>query len=175
LQKLVPGTVSVYRGGVLQVDGSPGDIQIDETTGKIDFEVDETKGISSHGIGANHNFVVSGAFSPNFVTGGRVYVTGITGTAASILNGIAHELLSVSGTTLTTTTDTTGLTATGGTAWYYPQPSETLTIVCEFDVPCIFSSDEASFDLFQKTPDGEYYYQWTGINLEEDRLALPSP
>lgn len=176
LQKLVSGTVTVYRNASpVTVGVGLGQITIDTTTGKITFVHDQTQTIVTHTVGASHQITVSSAFSPNFAIGGRVYITGATGTAASILNGIAHEITNVSGSTLTLNLNTTGLTAGLGTAFKFAQPTETVTLVCEFDVPCVFSSDEAAFDLFQKNSAGEFFYQWSGINLEEDRIPYPAP
>jgi uncharacterized protein (TIGR02217 family) len=177
LQKLVSGAVFLYRNGVAVTVGvGVGQIAIDVTTGKITFVADQSRAIASHVVGASHVINVSGgAFSPNFAVGGRVHIESATGTAAPILNGIAHEITNVAGATLTLNLNTAALTAGGGSAYYYVQPTETLTLVCDFDVPCVFSNDEAAFDLFQRNSAGENFFQWSGISLEEDRLALPTP
>lgn len=174
LQKLVNGSVTVYRGGVPVVEGvNPGQIAIDETTGLIEFEPDDEEALSGHTPGAQHIVSTATAFSPAFVVGDRIYLTGITGTAGAVLNDYSWEITNISGSDYTIDVDTTGLTASGGTGRMFPQPDESLTLVCEFDVPCAFSSDEAGFELIQKNSRGEFYYQWAGINLEEVRLALP--
>lgn len=173
LQKLVAGTFTVYRGASpLTVGVGAGNIGVDPNTGLITFVPDQSKTIGSHTPGADHVFVVSGgAFSPNVTVGQRVYLAGITGTAASILNGFSHEVTGVSTTTITIATNTVGLTASGGTAELYPQDSETLSIVTEFDVPCMFSSDEATFQVLDKNL-VTLWYEWSGINLEEVRIPL---
>jgi uncharacterized protein (TIGR02217 family) len=176
LQKLVTGTVTVYRNGSpVTVGVGAGQVTIDVTTGKITFAHDQTQSITTHVVGAAHILNCSSAFSPNFAVGGRVYITGATGTAAPLLNQIAHEITNVSGSQLTLNLNTTGLTAGIGNAYKFAQPTETVTLACEFDVPCSFSSDEASFDLIQRNSAGENYYQWAGINLEEVRIPLPTP
>ena len=75
-----------------------------------------TKVISSHTPGAGHVFILESAFSPNHVVGGRIFVFNITGTAANALNNLSHTITAVSGAIITTSTNTAGLTASGGTA-----------------------------------------------------------
>lgn len=172
LQKLVSGTTAVYRAGSpVTVGVAAGNAAIDSTTGYVTFVADQSKSISSHTVGATHVFTLATPFSPNLLVGGRIYVSGVTGTAATILNGLSHDVTIVSSNVITVSTVTTGLTATGGTAFFYPQPTDSLTLVTEFDVPCMFSSDEAAFDLFEKNAEG-YLYRWSGINLEEERIPL---
>lgn len=137
------GTVVIRRNGSPAAAGaSPGNYALSTTTGIVTFVADQNRGISSHTPGADHQFVVASAFSPNFIVGGRVYITGVTGTAADVLNNLSHEITAVSGTTLTIATATTGLTASGGTAYLYPQPADSLDFACEFDVPVRFDTDE---------------------------------
>ncbi|MBA3353335.1 MAG: DUF2460 domain-containing protein [Pyrinomonadaceae bacterium] len=172
LQKLVSGTVFYRNGSPITIGGGPGSIvAIDTTTGQVNFVPDQTRGISAHAVGAAHQLTVSTAFSPNFVIGQRVYITGVTGTAATTLNNLSHAITNVAGAVLTISTATTGLTATGGTAEFFPQVTDTLRVVTEFDVPCRFSSDEAAFEIFEKTGT-TLLYRWSGINLEEERIDL---
>ncbi len=170
IQKPV-ATVAIYRGGVQQILAAQ--YVINYTTGIVTFVADQDEGISSHTPGASHVFVLGVAFSPNVTVGQRVYLTGVTGTAAATLNGKSHEVTNVSTTTITIETSTVGLTASGGVAALYPQDNETLRWVGEFDVPCRFLSDEASFDIVDRAGDeGGLLYSWSGINLTEVRIAL---
>lgn len=172
LQKLVSGTSVIYRNGSpVTVGVAAGNIAINADTGYITFVADQTRSISSHTVGATHVFTLATAFSPNLVVGGRIYVSGISGTAATTLNGLSHTITNVASNVITVSAVTTGLTATGGTASFFPQSTDALTLVTDFDVPCMFSSDEANFELFEKNAT-EYFYRWSGINLEEDRIAL---
>ncbi len=161
-------TVAIYRGGVLQTLTTQ--YTIDYTTGKITFAWDQTRGISSHTVGADHLFVLASALSPNVTVGQRVYVTGIAGTAATVLNNLSHDVTAVSTTNVTISTSTVGLTATGGTLFLYPQTSDALTWSGEFDVPCRFLSDEASHEIVDRA--GSLLYSWSGINLTEVRIAI---
>lgn len=141
--KLVSGTVTVRRNGSPVTLGiGAGNIAVDLNTGQVTFVADQSRGISAHTPAAAHIFTVSSDFSPNFVTGGRIYVTGVTGTAADLLNGKSHAITNVSGSVITTSTNTSGLTASGGTAFYYPQPTDALSASFEFDIPVRFDTDE---------------------------------
>ncbi len=173
LQKPVSGTTTIYRNGAaVTVGGGAGNVSaINSTTGQLTFVADQSRGISSHTVGTSHIFTLTSAFSPNLAVGGRIYVTGVTGTAATLLNGLSHTVTNVSTAVITTSTVTTGLTASGGNAFFYPQPADALTVVTEFDVPCRFTSDEAAFDAFEKT-NSTLLYNWSGINLEEERIDL---
>lgn len=172
LQKLVSGSVTVSRGGSpLTVGASPGQIAIDTATGKIAFVADQSRAISSQTVGASHVMTFTSAFSPNFTVGQRIFIDGVTGTAATALNNKSHAITVVSSATITIATSTAGLTAANGSGYFYPQAAEALTVVCEFDVPCVFSSDEASWEILDKSR-GDFVYRWSGINIEEDRIAL---
>lgn len=167
ITKPVSGKIYAVRGGVtVGMLGSPGHVSIDTTTGLATFVADQSKSISSHTVGAAHVFTLATAFSPNLAIGGRIYVTGVTGTAASILNGLSHAITNVSSAVITVSTVTTGLTASGGTAYFYPQPTETLTASGEFDYPCRFTSDEATFEVIGGNSRG-LVWQWSGIDLIE--------
>ena len=166
--------LNIYRGGVLLVvGGSPGQIAIDTALGKISFVADQTKGITAHTPGASHVITVATAFSPNFTIGQRVFISGVTGTAATALNDLSHVITNVSTNVITIGTTTTGLTANTGSAYFYPQESETLTWEGEFDVPVRFLSDEASFEIVDRQGSGGgLLYSWSGINLTEVRIAM---
>ena len=142
IRKPVAGTLILLRAAVAVTAGiSPGNYAINTATGIVTFVADQSRVVSSHAVGASHQFTLASAFSPNLAIGGRIYVTGVTGTAADILNNLSHEVTGVSAGVITTNTATTGLTATGGTAYFYPQPTEALRFSCEFDVPVRFDID----------------------------------
>ena len=142
IRKPVAGTLVLLRAASPVTAGlAAGNYAIDTATGIITFVADQNRVISSHVIGAAHQFHLASAFSPNLVAAGRIFVTGVTGTAATVLNDLSHAVTVASSGTITTSTDTTGLTASGGTAYYYPQPTEVLAFSCEFDVPVRFDID----------------------------------
>lgn len=160
----------VYRGGSpVTVGISPGNIGISD--GEITFVADQSRVINSHTPGGTHSFVCASAFLPNFIamTGMRVYVSGVTGTAAALLNDKSHVVVGVSTATLSIDLDTTGLTASGGNAYYYPQPSETLTWAGEFDVKVRFDTDEIMPTVVNRQPRGELIIELPSVVLKEVR------
>jgi hypothetical protein len=169
ITKPVAGRLTVYRGGVAVVEGAgAGQIALADLTGQATFVADQTRAITTHTPGASHVLDLASAFSPNLAIGGRVYLSGVTGTAADVLNGLSHSITNVAADVITISTTTTGLTATTGNAYYYPQPTETLTAAGEFDTPMRFTADEANIETVGRNPGG-LLYQWTGIDLLEVR------
>jgi uncharacterized protein (TIGR02217 family) len=147
--------IVIYRGGTPATAGvGAGNYAIDLTTGLVTFVADQSRAISSHTPGTTHILTLASAFSPNLTGGQRVYITGVTGTAADLLNGLSHNVVSAVAATVTISTNTTGLTASGGNAFIYAQASETLTWAGEFDVPVRFESDELQAVIQDKTGDG---------------------
>lgn len=147
------GTISVTRGGVAvtYAAGSPqgaGEITINTATGIITFQADAALVISVHTVGTSHQFRT--ATDLGLSIGELVYLSGVTGTAATLLNGIAHTITNkVVGSPTeyiwTISTNTGGsptLTGSGGTAYAYPQSDEALLWSGEFDVPVRFDTDE---------------------------------
>lgn len=146
------GTIAVTRAGVAVTAsvGSPqaaGTVSIDTTTGIATFEADATQAIASHTVGTSHQFTTA-ANVTQLGIGDKVYIAGASGTAATLLNGIAHTISNKTGAgpyTWTISTNTGGsptLTATGGTIYAFPQADEALLWSGEFDVPVRFDTDE---------------------------------
>jgi len=126
ITKPVAGTVIGYRNATPIVVGSgAGQIAIAASTGLITFVADLTQAITSHTPGASHVFTTASDLT-GLGIGSKVYLTGVTGTGTSALNSIVHTISNKTGSgpyTWTLSTVTTGLTASGGTAAKYPQPS----------------------------------------------------
>lgn len=142
IRKPVAGSLVLTRAASPVTAGlAPGNYGIDTTTGVVTFVADQSRVINTHAVGATHQFILASAFSPNLVASGRIFVTGVTGTAADVLNNKSHNVTVASSATITTDTNTAGLTASGGLAYYYPQPLEVLAFSGEFDVPVRFDVD----------------------------------
>jgi uncharacterized protein (TIGR02217 family) len=152
-----------------QLDGSNVATTLDTTTGIVTYTATQSKAISTHTIGAAHVLHLASAFSPNFTNGQRVYITGVTGSAAALLNGLSHNISNVSGADLTLSTVTTGLTASGGTAYFYYQASNVLTWKGEFDVPVRFDIDHLQRQLITVGESGEILVQASSIPILEIR------
>jgi uncharacterized protein (TIGR02217 family) len=173
IRKPVAGSVTVRRNGTpVTVGPGAGQIALDTTTGLITFEADQSRGIASHTVGAAHQVTLASALAPNLSVGGRLYLSGVTGTAAAVLNGLSHAITGVAGATLTLGTSTVGLTASAGTAAAYPQPTETLAAAFEFDVPVRFADDNAltRIVLISSQPSGAAWFSWSGIELVEIKV-----
>jgi uncharacterized protein (TIGR02217 family) len=149
IQKPYSGNVptNIYRGGVLVAQGSAaGNCAVDSTTGLVTFVPDSTTAITGWTPGSTTAFTVA-AVPAAWAVGKELYFSGITGDTSSVLNGQAVAITAISGTSVTVGASTTGDTLSGGSAAYYPQPTETLTWTGEFDVPCRFATDQFSPQL----------------------------
>ena len=167
---LKPATtgIEIKRGiDVATAGASAGNYALDSTTGVVTFVADQSKAVNSHTVGSSHQFVLASAFSPNLAIGGRLFVTGVTGTAASLLNSLPLEITNVSSATITVAVTTAGLTASGGTAYFYPQPTEALTWAGRFDVPVRFDSDEVIDVIVHRTAAGDLIMEAPAIGLVE--------
>lgn len=162
IRKPVAGTVVIKDGGsTVAVGAGAGEYALDTTTGIITLVASQTRTISAHVVGAAHKFTLSSALSPQPTVGQKIAVSGVTGTAADVLNGVRHTITVVSGTDITVSTNTTGLTASGGTLSLYRQESA-LTAGCEFDVPVRFDIDH-----LKATIDTAAAYSWGQIPILE--------
>jgi uncharacterized protein (TIGR02217 family) len=150
-------TPVLKRGAATVVLGTAaGNASINYDTGTATFVADTSQAISTVTVGASTvlTFANATGIIAALAVGERVYLTGITGTAAATLNSLSHAITAKDATafTLTISTATTGLTAAGGTAWKYPQASEALTWTGSFYVPVHFMNDEIDWELVRSGP-----------------------
>ena len=142
--------------GAVTVGAGAGQIAHTLTNGTITFVADASQAIASVTVGASTvlTFANGSGIIAALAIGQRVYISGITGTAATALNGLSHAITAKDAGlfTLTISTTTTGLTATGGTAYKYPQASESLTWTGGFYVPVHFASDDLDWDILRSGP-----------------------
>lgn len=154
LRKIRASTYTIYKGGVAQTEGiAAGNYALDTTTGVVTFVASDTKTVSSVTVGATTQVTLSGTVS-GLSVGKRLYLSGLAGANAATLNGLSHAITAISVNTYTLSTVTTGLTITAGSgvAAAYPQASDTLTVVTNFDVPVRFDTDELPWQLDGVTP-----------------------
>lgn len=166
ITKLVSGVQILRNGSPVTVGAGAGQIAINLLTGVVTFVADQTRSVSSITTGATTIVNLASAFSPNLNAGGRLWLSGVTGTNAAALNNLSHPIISVSTAQITINTATSG-SLSGGTASFFPQPTDTLTASGEFDLPMRFSGDEATIEILRGGPDP--LYQWQGIELIEVR------
>ncbi|KEH10799.1 hypothetical protein GY14_02650 [Delftia tsuruhatensis] len=76
-----------------------------------------------------------------------MYLSGMTGTGAALLNDRAHQVVSVAGAAYTLSVNTAGKTLAGGQGRKYPQPDDALAWSGGFYVPVQFQSDELDWDI----------------------------
>lgn len=154
IAKPVVGTVTVYRNAVAATAGAgAGQYALDTTAGTVTWVADDSEAITGHTVGASHQFTTAADIT-GLAIGKKVYITGATGTAATTLNSVAHTISNKSGAgpyTWTISTTTTGLTASGGTAYAYPQASDALTWAGQFDVPCRFDTDQIDWEIVNRS------------------------
>ena len=132
---------TIYRNSSPATAGaSAGNYALDSTTGIVTWVADGSQSVSSHAVGASHQVTLSGAIA-GLAIGGKLYLSGVTGTAASTLNGLAHTITNIVSATYTLSVGTAGLTATSGTGFKYPQPTDTLAWAGAFDVPVAYEAD----------------------------------
>jgi uncharacterized protein (TIGR02217 family) len=165
IRKPVSGSVGVYRGGALATaGGGAGQYALDTTTGRVTWVSSQSANVNAVSIGASTQVTLASAIG--LAIGGRLYLTGLTGTVSTVLNNLAHPITNVSGAIYTISTSTTGLAYTSsGQGHRYPQPTEALEWACEFDVPARFDGDWLG--IVAEAPN---FYRLQSVGLVEIRV-----
>ena len=133
--KPVAGTVLV---GVSGVAIAASGWSVDVTTGLVTFSANKTATIT--GITKAASAVISCA-GHAFTSGESVYLSGVAGMTQ--INGQRAVISSVvAGTSITVPINSTAYSTytSGGMTNTRPQPGESVTAGCEFDLPCRFNS-----------------------------------
>ena len=161
--------------GAVVVGSGASQISQDLTTGTITFVADASQSIFSITPGASTvlTFANNSGIQAAIAVGQRIYITGVTGTAAAALNGLSH-LVTAEDTvafTLTIATNTVGLAGTGGIAAKYPQASETLTWTGSFYTPVHFANDDLEWDIVRSGPEETRLTAGPQVTLVEVREA----
>lgn len=151
-------TPAMYRGGAPVVIGAAaGNASISTGPAYVTFVPDATRAVSSITLGATTTVTLPTAI-PGFVVGGRLWLQGLGGADAGLLNLQAHQITAITGAGLnvyTLAVNTTGkaITASGGQAHKYPQPTEVLTWSGRFYVPVHFRNDDLEWELVVAGPE----------------------
>lgn len=163
IRKPVASTYVLKDGGNVVSPGvGVGQYSIDYSTGILTQVSSQAKNVTGHAVGADHVFTYTGGtFSPLPLAGEYIAIIGATGAGANLVNNKLHLVKGVStATTVTVDTPTSG-TITAGTLFLYRQiPS--LTVSCEFDVPCRFDTD-----FMPATMDHLEVFTWGQIPITE--------
>ncbi|WP_213308168.1 DUF2460 domain-containing protein [Paraburkholderia sacchari] len=137
-----PYQVALQRNGTtVVIGGGPGNASLDSTTGLATFVADSATSTGSWTAGATTSFGVT-SVPAGWAVGKLLYFGSVTGDTNSVLNGQAVAITAISGTTVTVNANTTGETLSGGIAYMYPQPVDTLTWTGTFDTPVRFATDQ---------------------------------
>lgn len=145
------GSPAIQRGGTPVVVGAgSGNIAISSGPSYITFVPDAARLVSGVGAGATTLITLASAIS-GFVVGGRLWLQGLSGADAGLLNNKSHLITAISGAVITLATNTVGKTISAGSGQghKYPQPDETLTWSGGFYVPVQFANDSMEWDLMR--------------------------
>lgn len=152
------GTPALLRGGSpVTVGAAAGNVGFSAAPVYATFVADATRTVSAITVGATTQVTLSSAIA-GLVIGGRLWLQGLTGADAALLNNLSHQITAISGGGLnvyTLATNTAGKTITAGSGQghKYPQPDETLTWSGDFYVPVQFANDDMDWDFLLH---GEY-------------------
>lgn len=166
-------TPVVRRGGVTVTHGAgAGNIAINYDTGTVTFVADSSSSVTAFTAGATTQITLTAALAGVSV-GERLYISGIVGTSAAVLNGQSHPITAITGGGLnvyTLSVVTTGLTRTsGGTGFAYPQSTETLSWDGSFYVPVHFANDDIDWELVVAGPADSRFLAGPSVVLNEVR------
>ncbi|NDZ12038.1 hypothetical protein C7T35_15470 [Variovorax sp. WS11] len=145
------GTPALLRGGSpVTIGVAAGNAGLSAAPVYVTFVADASQNVSAVTVGATTQVTLAAALS-GLVVGGRLWLQDLTGTHASLLNGMSHEITAITGGSLnvyTLATNTAGKTITAaGTGKKYPQPDEALTWSGNFYVPVQFRDDRLGWSL----------------------------
>lgn len=166
-------TPVLRRGGVaVTLGASPGNAAINYDTGTVTFVADSSSLVTAVAVGATTNVTLTAALA-GVAVGERLYLSGLTGTVASTLNGLSFAITAISGGGLnvyTLTVATTGLAWTsGGSGFAYPQSTETLDWAGSFYVPVHFANDMIDWELVAGGPAATRLLAGPSVVLQEVR------
>lgn len=167
--KPVAGTVAPYRNASPMVAGSgAGQYSIDNTLGIVSAVADSTSAVANLAVGANTVVTLTANLPTLTANAGHnlLYLSGMTGNDAALLNGIAHTVISSAAPAYTISTNTAGKAIdVSGSGYLYPQTSDTLTWAGEFDIPIRNDNDWLQIGM-----DPAGLMNWTSITLFEKRI-----
>lgn len=147
-------TPVIKRAGVTVTYGTAaGNVSLDYATGLVTFVADASSAVTAVSCGTNTAVTTSAAIA-GLSVGKRIYLSGLTGTVASRLNGVSHLITGVNPPSqYIFDVVSTGLSwSSGGAGYAYPQGSEALTWAGDFYVPVHFASDDIDWELVAAGP-----------------------
>lgn len=156
VRKPISSTVGLLRnGGAVTIGASAGNAAIDAVNGNVTFVADSSSAVTAVSVGATTQVTLTAALA-GLAIGGRLYLSGLTGTVATTLNGLSHAITNITGGGLnvyTLSTVTTGLAwVSGGSGYKYPQPTDNLAWTGSFYVPVRFETDDLDWSMLSGSP-----------------------
>lgn len=150
-----PDSGTVYRNGApVTVGAGAGNISAVDVAsgGTVTFVADSTSNVTAVTVGATTQVQLAVAL-PGLLVGGRLYLSGLTGADAGLLNQQSHAISGIAGTVYTLSTNTASKTITAaGTGRKYPQPTDTLAWAGTFYVPVRFEEDDIDWAIVAGHP-----------------------
>lgn len=162
-----PVIVMPLRGGSpMTAGGGAGQYSFSQSTGTLTVVPDQSRNINSHAVGATHQFTLASAFSPNVIVGNTIYVSGVTGSAASVLNDQPLTVTAVSAAVISVNRNTTGMVASAGTAYRRIAASE-ITWSGTFNVPVRYDIDTLQGQAIDRNESGGLWLSPSGVRVIE--------
>lgn len=150
------GVPPMWRGSSPIIIGvAPGNAALSAGPVLVTFVADATRTVSAITVGATTQVTLSSAI-PGFVVGGRLWLQGVGGADAALLNNQSHAITNIAGAVYTIATNTVGKAITAaGEGRKYPQPDEALTWEGNFLVPVHFRADNLDWEIVAADEDPE--------------------
>jgi hypothetical protein len=166
---------ALLRGGSpVTIGAAAGNAAISAGPAYVTFVADASQSVTAVTVGATTQVTLASAI-PGFVVGGRLWLDGLTGADAALLNNLSHQITAITGGGLnvyTLATNTAGKTITAaGSGRKYPQPDETLTWTGTFYVPVQFAEDSMDWEMVKPGDDDDRLVSGQSIRLIEIREA----
>lgn len=160
----------LLRAGIaVTIGAGAGNAALDVTTGLVTFVADASQNVSAITVGSTTQVTLAAAL-PGLVVGGQLWLQGLTGADAALVNNISHTITGIAGAVYTLSTNTAGKTITAaGQGVKYPQPADTLTWTGGFYVPVQFMTDELDWELLVSGPYAGRYVAGASTQLIEVR------
>ena len=167
------GAPAFLRGGSPVIIGvSAGNVAVSAGPSYVTFVADTTRSLTGMTLGATTTVTLSTAI-PGLVLGGKLWLQGMTGADAALLNNLAHTITNIASNVYTLSVNTAGKTIASGSAaaHKYPQPDEALTWSGSYYVPVQFRDDNLEWELVTGGPRDVRIVAGPSVYLDEIREA----
>lgn len=166
------GTPQLFRAGSpVTIGVSAGNASISAGPSSVTFVADATRTVSSVTPGVTTSVALNSTIGLSI--GDYLWLQGLSGADADLLNNQAHEITNIVGAVYTLDTNTSGATITvgSGAAHSYPQPDESLYWAGNYFVPVQFATDDLSWTLMLGGDYEDRLIASPGVSLIEVRQA----